>query len=60
MMKSIIVKTATKTATIIPTTFNIPHIVQKTVRRNYESYLKILCKEGDICAGRAYSKAQRP
>ena len=41
MMKSMIVKTATKTATIIPTTFSTPHIVKKTVRSDYEHYLKV-------------------
>ena len=36
-----IVNTTTNTATIIPTTFNTPHMVQKTVHSNYEGYLKV-------------------
>ena len=39
-----IVKTTTKTTAIIPTNFNTPHIVQKTVHLDYESYLKVLVK----------------
>lgn len=55
MRKSMIVKTTTKTTTIIPTTFNTPHIVQKTVRPDYESYLKVLVKgEGLFVPGRGF------
>lgn len=40
-----IVNTTTNTATIVPTTFNTPHIVQKTVRPHCEGYLKVLWQD---------------